>query len=108
MLHIIFALACLCSHYAVASEKEQSDKIAKKAYYDKLISEIKDEKVRADYEKGYIVLGEGDDIHIIPYSEIYLPVPIGNEGNFMSFHIDNPIHEELRKKQIATDMVRTQ
>jgi hypothetical protein len=95
MVHIFFAIACLCSHYAVASEKEQSDKIAKKAYYDKLIAEqVKDPIKRADYEKGYIVLGEGKTI--IPYSEISVWVSTGN--GFMSFPMDHPIHEELRQK----------
>lgn len=84
MLYIFFAIACVCSNYMIASEKEQQDKVIRKAQYDKIISDkIKDDKERAKYNEGYIVISDG---HIIPYPEIHLP--IGNENCFMSFPIE--------------------
>jgi len=103
MLHILFAIACLCSSYAVASEKGELDKIAQKAHYDKILDDkITDPTKRAEYAKGYIVLRnqEGSDISILPLSDVYVGVPIldahDNVSSFMSFPL--PIANELNKE----------
>jgi len=97
MLYAFFVIACLCSNYMVAMQNEQQRKAAK-MYYDKIISDrIKDDKERAKYEEGYIIVA---DNVIIPYSEISVMVPIGKDGCFMSFPINHPIHEELKQQTI--------
>lgn len=88
MIYVFLIAASLCSHYMIASEKEQQDQLSKKAHYNKIISEIKDDKERAKYEEGYIVV---DDNFIMPYSEIPVSVPVGKEGNFMTL----PYHQAM-------------
>jgi hypothetical protein len=93
MLYAFFVFACLCSNYIIAMQNER-DSVKNKVYYDERIAQIKDDKERAKYEKGYIVVAD----HLIPYSEIQVMVPVGKDGCFMSFPIDDPIHRELEKQ----------
>jgi hypothetical protein len=103
MLYIFFAIACVCSSFIAASEKELQEKAIKKAQYDKILDErIKDPVERAKYAEGYTVLRDedGNDISIKPLSEVYVGVPIldakDNAVGFMSFPY--PIAKELNDK----------
>ena len=79
----------------LAMQDEQRDKVRDKMHYDKIIAQIKDDKERAKYDEGYMVVA---DNVIIPYSEIQIMVPVGKNGSFMSFPINHPIHQELKKQ----------
>jgi hypothetical protein len=95
-LYVFLMAACLCSNYMVASEKLGIKPDQNKAYYDKLLDDrIKDPAERAKYNEGYVVMSFG----ILPISEVYIPVSIGNDGCFMSFPINHPIHKELEERK---------
>lgn len=98
MLYVFFVVACLCSNYMVAMNKEQQERADQRIYCDKLISEIKDDKERAQYKDGYIVL---DNAFIVPSSEFYIAVPIGKDGCFMSLPYSQamPILEDIKNKE---------
>ena len=84
MLYIFFAIACVCSNYMIASEKQ--DKTDNKAYWDKILDDrVKDPAERAKYAEGYVVVGEGRGKFAIPISEVPVMVPVGSDGCFMSF-----------------------
>jgi len=106
MLYIFFVIACVFSSYMVASEQPWLDTKQNKEYYDKLLDErIKDPVQRAKYNDGYVVLDVGGQ-YIIPVSELEVAVPVGNDGCFMSFPIDHPIHQALKNRESEISLTK--
>ena len=98
MLYAFFVVACLCSNYMIAMQNEVSlkNKDNEISSQEKILHNFA--KKRGYDKEGYIIMGE--NAMLLPFSEIQIMVPVGKDGCFMSFPINHPIHEELKKQAI--------
>jgi len=83
MLYVFFVIACLFSNYMIAMQNDnvrlienQANEVVNSKDHREIAKEIGWDK------EGYIVVG--DNGFMIPLSALYVAVPIGNDGGFMS------------------------
>ena len=105
MLYMFLIVGCLYSNYMVASEKPLLDTTQNKECYDKILDErVKDSKQRAKYNDGYLVMSFG----IMPISEVYVMMPAGNKGCFISVSYRQAVEIQAaldkHKKSIEDDI----